>query len=303
METTSMSGTTGVSALSTKTILVTGATGDTGRPTVKLLLEKGHRVRALARKEDERSKKLGDLGAEVVVGDLLKLSDMRAALEGISGAYFVYPLADGLVEATVLFAQAAKEQGLEHIVNMSHKQSRPDARSQATLNHWLSEQVFDWSGLAVTHLRVTFFAEWLLYIAPLIRQGRYVLPFDAESRFAPISARDIARVIVGILESPKEHAGKAYPLHGPVEYSHRELAAIVGRVLGKDVRFEQVSVSTFLELLGLESNTAVRGHFESVRVDQQEGLLEGTDNIGTAIIGRPLMTIEEFISDHREMLA
>jgi NAD(P)H dehydrogenase (quinone) len=303
METTSMSGTTGVSALSTKTILVTGATGDTGRPTVKLLLEKGHRVRALARKEDERSKKLGDLGAEVVVGDLLKLSDMRAALEGISGAYFVYPLADGLVEATVLFAQAAKEQGLEHIVNMSHKQSRPDARSQATLNHWLSEQVFDWSGLAVTHLRVTFFAEWLLYIAPLIRQGRYVLPFDAESRFAPMPASDIARVVVGILESPKEHAGKAYPLHGPVEYSHRELAAIVGRVLGKDVRFEQVSVSTFLELLGLESNTAVRGHFESVRVDQQEGLLEGTDNIGTAIIGRPLMTIEEFISDHREMLA
>jgi NAD(P)H dehydrogenase (quinone) len=303
METTSMSGTTGVSAPLTKTFLVTGATGDTGRPTVKLLLEKGHRVRALARKEDERSKKLGDLGAEVVVGDLLKLSDMRAALEGISGAYFVYPLADGLVEATVLFAQAAKEQGLEHIVNMSHKQSRPYARSKATLNHWLSEQVFGWSGLAVTHLRVTFFAEWLLYIAPLIRQGRYVLPFDAESRFAPMPASDIARVVVGILESPKKHAGKAYPLHGPVEYSHRELAAIVGRVLGKDVRFEQVSVSTFLELLGLESNTAFRSHFESVRVDQQERLLEGTDNIGTAIIGRPLMTIEEFISDHREMLA
>jgi NAD(P)H dehydrogenase (quinone) len=303
METTSMSGTTGVSVPSTKTMLVTGATGDTGRPTVKLLLEKGHRVRALARKEDERSRALGSLGAEVVFGDLLKLGDMRAALEGISGAYFVYPLADGLVEATVLFAQAAKEQGLEHIVNMSHKQSRPDARSKATLNHWLSEQVFGWSGLAVTHLKVTFFAEWLLYIAPLIRQGRYVLPFDAESRFAPMPASDIARVVVGILESPKKHAGKAYPLHGPVEYSHRELAALVGRVLGKDVRFEQVSVSTFLELLGLGSNTAVRGHFESVRVDQQEGLLEGTDNIGTAIIGRPLMTIEEFISDHREMLA
>ena len=289
-----------VSGPSTKTILVTGATGDTGRPTVKLLLEKGHRVRALARREDERSGRLKELGAEVVFGDLLKLGDMRAALEGITGAYFVYPLADGLVEATVLFAQAAKENGLGHVVNMSHKQSRPHARSKATLNHWLSEQVFGWSGLSVTHLRVTFFAEWLLYIAPLIRQGRYVVPFDAESRFAPIPASDIAKVVVGILENPEAHSGKAYPLHGPVEYTHRELAAIVGRVLGKEIRFEQVDVSTFLELLGLETNSAFRSHFTSVRVDQQEGLLEGTDDFGTQIIGQPLMTIEEFISDHRE---
>jgi hypothetical protein len=50
----------------------------------------------------------------------------------------------------------------------------------------------------VTHLRVTFFAEWLLYITPLIRQGRYVVPFDAERRFAPMPASDIVRVVVGI---------------------------------------------------------------------------------------------------------
>jgi NAD(P)H dehydrogenase (quinone) len=295
-----MEATPTITGPSTKTILVTGATGDTGRPTVKLLLEKEHRVRALARKEDERSERLKDLGAEVVVGDLLKLDDMRAALEGISDAYFVYPLADGLVEATVLFAQAAKENGLGHVVNMSHKQSRPHARSKATLNHWLSEQVLGWSGLSVTHLRVTFFAEWLLYIAPLIRQGRYVVPFDAESRFAPMPASDIARVVVGILENPQAHSGKAYPLHGPVEHNHRELAAIVGRVLGKEIRFEQVDVSTFLDLLGLENNTAFRSHFASVRVDQQEGLLEGTDDFGTQIIGQPLMTIEEFISENRK---
>ena len=283
-----------------KLFLVTGATGDTGRPTVKLLLEKGHRVRAMARKQDERSERLKGMGAEVVYGDLLNLDDLRAATDGVARAYFVYPLADGLVESTVLFAQAAKEGGVEHIANMSHKQSRPHARSKATLNHWLSEQVFGWSGIGVTHLRVTFFAEWLLYIAPLIRQGRYVVPFDPGSRFAPMPASDIARVVVGILEEPAGHAGKAYQLHGPVEHTHEELAAIVGRVLGRDIRFEQVDVSTFLQLLGLENDSARRSHFTSVRVDQQEGLLEGTDEIGAAIIGRPLMTIEEFIEENRE---
>ena len=50
-----------------------------------------------------------------------------------------------------MFAQAAKEQDLELIVNMSHIQSRPYARSKATQNHWLSEQIFDWSGVPTTH--------------------------------------------------------------------------------------------------------------------------------------------------------
>ena len=54
---------------STQTILVTGATGDTGRPTVKLLLERGHKVKALVRKDDERAQTLGEQGADVIVGD------------------------------------------------------------------------------------------------------------------------------------------------------------------------------------------------------------------------------------------
>jgi uncharacterized protein YbjT (DUF2867 family) len=282
-----------------KTILVTAAAGDTGKPTVECLLEKGFRVRALVRKDDERAQRLRDLGAEVVFGDMLSLRDIRAAMAGVQRAYFCYPLAEGLVEAGVIFAQAAKEQELELIVNLSQKQSRPFARSKATQNHWLSEQIFNWSGVPSTHLRITFFAEWLLYIAPLIRYGRYVMPYDKDSRFAPIASSDIARIVAGVIEKPEVHAGKVYPLHGPVEYSHEELAVVVGHVLGKDLRYEQVTVSTFLEMLGLEGNTAFRKHFEAVTIDQQEGLLAGTDSTGTEIIGQPLKTIEQFIGENR----
>ncbi len=100
---------------------------------------KGYRVRALARKEDHRAQGLRDLGAEVVIGDMLNISDVRQAIKGAVGAYFVFPLADGLVEASVIFAQAAKEEKLDLIANMSQKQSRPFARSPATMKHWLSE--------------------------------------------------------------------------------------------------------------------------------------------------------------------
>ena len=72
--------------------LVTGATGLTGSHTVQLLLKRGHTVRVLAHNEDERSTRLQELGAEVVIGDLLNFNDVRLALRGIRGAYFVYPL-------------------------------------------------------------------------------------------------------------------------------------------------------------------------------------------------------------------
>ena len=287
---------------STKTILVTGATGDTGRPTVKLLLERGHKVKALVRKDDERARTLRDQGADVVVGDMLDISGMRKAADGVSSAYFVYPMLPGQVEAAAIFAQVARERRLEMVANMSHKQARPYARSPATAAHWLSEQIFNWSGVSVAHLRIGLFAEWLLYIAPLLKAGRYVTPFDPDSRVAPIPAADIARIVVSILENPGPHIGQAYQLNGPVEYSHAELAKLVGQVLGKPIVFEQVEVIEFLKLIGLENDSA-KNHIAAARIDQQEGLLRGTDDIGTRIIGRPLMTIEEFINENRSLLS
>ncbi|MFE0632728.1 NmrA family NAD(P)-binding protein [Streptomyces sp. NPDC058864] len=281
------------------TILITTANGETGRPMVDYLLREGFHVRAMVRTDDERAQRLRDKGADVVFGDLLDLRDVRKAMEGVRRAYFNYPIGEGLVEAAVMFAQAAREEELELIVNMSHFQSRPHARSKATQNHWLSEQIFDWSGVPATHLRVTFFMQWLLYISGLIRYGRYVMPFDKESRFAPIAGRDIALTAARVFAAPEEHGGRIHALTGPVEYSHEELAAEVSRVLGKDLPFEQVTVSTFLEMLGIGHDLAKLKHFEAVTLDQQEGRLAGVSDTARRIIGQPLTTVEEFIDEHR----
>ena len=282
-------------------VLVTTANGDTGRPMVEYLLKSGLQVRAMVRKDDARAERLRDSGAEVVFGDMLTFRDVRAALEGVQRAYFNFPVGEGLVEAAVMFAQAAKEQSLELIVNMSHIQSRPVARSKATQNHWLSEQIFDWSGVPTTNLRVAFFMEWLTYIAELIRHGRYVMPFDADSRFAPIAGRDIALTAATILARPEGHGGRTYTLTGPVEYSHQELAAEVSRVLAKDLPFEQTTVTTFLDLIGIPDDTAKLRHFEAVTIDQQEGRLAGVSDAAPTIIGRRLSTVEDFINEHRSL--
>ena len=71
---------------------VAGATGDTGGAATTALLAEGERVRTLVRREDARSDRLRAQGVEVLVGDLSDLDDVARALQGISSAYFVYPI-------------------------------------------------------------------------------------------------------------------------------------------------------------------------------------------------------------------
>ena len=100
-------------------VLVTGATGATGGYTIHALTKLDVPIRAMVRKDDDRAARLRTAGVEVVLGDLLDLDSVRAAMEGVSAAYFVYPLLPGLIDATAYFAQAAREAGLGGIVNMS----------------------------------------------------------------------------------------------------------------------------------------------------------------------------------------
>jgi len=118
----------------------------------------------------------------------------------------------GILEATAFFAQAAIEQGVSAIVNMSQITARRVAKSHAAQNHWIAERLFDRSGISVIHLRPTLFAEWLTYLSQAIREQNILpLPFG-DARYAPIAAEDQGRVIAAILNDTAEHGGKVYPL-------------------------------------------------------------------------------------------
>ena len=282
-------------------ILVTGATGATGRETVKLLLERGQEVRALVHVQDERSSALQVAGAEIFLGDLRDFATVRSALEGVRSAYFVFPIEPGILQGTAYFAQAAKESGVEAVVNMSQATARRIAKSHAAQDHWIAERVFDWSGVPVVHLRPTFFAEWVLYWAGFIKAGVLPLPFGT-GRHAPIAAEDQARVIANILIDPAGHIGQVYPLYGAREMTFPEMAAEVGRLLEKPVRYEQVDVPTLKALAkqnGKEFSNFFWQHLSEIAVDHQEGVFAGTNDLVQRIGGKPPMTLEQFVEKHR----
>src|SRR6266851_10430862 len=203
--------------------LITGATGKTGTTSVRLLLERGHRVRAFVHRPDERSEALAAAGAEIAAGDLLNFHDVSSAMRGVSGAYFAYPIAPGLLEATVVFAQAAAEAGIGAVVNMSQISARREATSNAARQHWLAERLLDRTAMRTAHLRPTFFAERLeWYWIRRGDEGLLRLPFG-NGCHAPITGEDQAYVIAAILEHPEPHDRQIYPLYGPIEMNHYEI--------------------------------------------------------------------------------
>jgi uncharacterized protein YbjT (DUF2867 family) len=230
-----------------KPVLVTSAAGGrqgkTGRHVSEMLLARGIPVRAFVHTIDERSNRLHALGAEIFEGDFLDIRSVKRAVQGTSSVYFAYPVQDGLLDATAAMAVAAREAGISRLVNLVMLQSSVDAPTPRMRQNYLSEQVFEWAGIGAVHIRATVFYENLgsQVRRSLPAQGAVRLPWGKEHTVLPLVAgEDVARVAVGLLTSPSLTAGTAYPLVGTV-IPLKEIIATFGRVLGSDVRYEEIS--------------------------------------------------------------
>lgn len=276
--------------------LVTGATGKTGGGTINLLLERGHRVRAMAHRDDERSRALAAAGAEVVVSDLHDLDGVTAALQGVTGAYLCHPILPGLIEATTYFAQAATETGVRSVVNMSQISARREAGSNAAREHWLCERLLDRTGLLTAHIRPTFFAEWLkMWWEKRGGEGYLRLPFG-EGRHAPVASADQAYVIAALLLDPEPHDRAVYTLHGPVELNHHDIARAMSTTLGIPVHYEPISVEEFATAMTERGMHAHRiQHLSNVAVDYQNGVFAGTNDNIEKIGHHTPMSVEQFV--------
>ena len=99
-------------------VIVTGATGKTGSIVASELLKAGYPVRAMVRREDERSARLKAQGAEIAVADMSDVERVADALKDVQRAYYCPPLDPYMIQGAVAFAVAAKEARLENIAGI-----------------------------------------------------------------------------------------------------------------------------------------------------------------------------------------
>src|SRR5215813_15664657 len=229
-------------------ILVTGATGKTGSVVVTELIKAGYPVRAMVRRQDDRSARLAAQGAEIAVADMSDVERVADALKDVQRAYYCPPLDPYMLQGAVAFAVAAKEGGLEHIVGLTQWLSSPSHPSLMTRQHWLVDRLFSMTpGVAHTIIRPGFFADaYLLTIGSAVHLG--IFPWmSGNSRNAPPSNEDIARVAVAALMDPARHAGRSYRPTGPELLSAEDMAKAIGRAVGRSVRFVETPTWLFMK--------------------------------------------------------
>jgi NAD(P)H dehydrogenase (quinone) len=301
-------------------ILVTGVPGNIGSvggSVVKLLRERDFPVRALVLHLDERSQafiKEFKTGVEVVVADLTNGEDVVRALRGCKRMYFGMSVSPPYLQATVIVAAAAKQiPDFEILVNISQMTVSQMSLTEMTESpqqqqHYLAEQVLNWSGVPVVHVRSTIFLEHPFFssmaASSIAKDGTIRLPFGS-ARTSPISASDVARVVSTILEDPTGHRGKVYELTGPRSEDMNEIAKEYATALNSPVKYLDTPYDKWLkeELLPLNLSQHVFDHFSTMAKLHAENRYDRLTSDVQKLTGKPSMSVREYVTAHPEVFS
>ncbi|MFG1929637.1 NAD(P)H-binding protein [Mycobacterium sp. NPDC048908] len=273
------------------TILVTGATGNVGRPLVNELAAAGVGVRAVTRQPDVRFPD----GVTVV----------RTAEEGLPGATAVFLNSRALGDRLEPLIHDARKAGVTRLValsaiNADDDFSRQPSRVRGDRNREVEQLAVD-SGLEWVSLRPTvfitnFFGMW----APQIQAGDVVSGPYATASTAPIVDRDISAVAATALLTD-DLVGRKIPMTGPNAYTNTEMVEIIGAVLGRRLRYQEVPpelVRQRFSGIGFSSEFAdAYLAFLEATVDKPALVTHEVEKI----LGRPAETFADAVSAHQHL--
>src|SRR5262249_47031820 len=163
--------------------------------------------------------------------------------------------------------------------------------------HWLSEQVLNWSGLPVVHIRPTSFLDNPLFTTLAARSiqenGTLALPFGT-GRTSPIDAEDVARAVAAVLPDPAPHIGPVYELPGPQTLDMVQIAEQYSRALGRPVTYVDVPLDQWrqdvLAKAGLPPHT--EQHISTMARLHRENRYDRASDDVERLTGRPARTVE-----------
>lgn len=219
-------------------IVVTGATGNVGRPLVRALAEAGEQVTAVSR---------GLIPADLprqathVRADLTAPPTLRPAFDGAETLFLHDGGTGGQGLDTRAILAAASDAGVRRVVLLSSQGvvTRPQSPSHGGAMRAMEDAVRE-SGLAWTILRSGGLASNAYAWAESVRAERIVSAPFGDVGIPVIDPADIAEVAAVALRKD-EHAGHAYELNGPAAVTPRQQAEAIGAAIGEPVRFVELT--------------------------------------------------------------
>ncbi|MBB3461193.1 NmrA/HSCARG family protein [Rhizobium sp. BK377] len=232
-----------------RTILVSGATGQQGGAVARALAARGHRVKGLTRRPDSGSaKRLAADGVEVVVGDLDDKSSVVRAARGVDTMYLMGNSYEAGVEAEtrqgIAAADAAREAGIGHLIYGSVA----DADRKTGIPHFDSKYLVEQhvAGLGIPYTISAPVAFMENTVAPWaiggLKQGVYAAALPPARKLQQIAIDDIGHFVAALAERREQVFGKRFDIAGD-ELSGEEQARILTEAIGRPIRFQELPIA------------------------------------------------------------
>jgi uncharacterized protein YbjT (DUF2867 family) len=254
-----------------KIIAVIGATGAQGGGLVRAIMSDPNgpfKARAITRNvSSDKAKELASLGAEVVAADVDDVESLRQAFSGAYGAFCVtffwehFSPEKELAHARNM-AQAAKDEGVEHIVWSTLEDTRkhiplendsmPTLMGKYKVPHFDSkgeaDHVFREVGVPTTFLLTSFYWDNFIHFGMGPKKGpdgklAITLPMG-DKKLPGIAAEDIGRSAYGIFQKGQEYIGKTVGVAGE-HLTGAQMAAALTKALGQEVRYNELPPEVF----------------------------------------------------------
>lgn len=310
-----------------KIIVVFGATGAQGGGVVRAILndpDSEFAVRAVTRDPNsDKAKKLAQLGAEVVAGEIDDPQSLKRVLEGAYGAYFVTFFWDHfspekeMAEAKNM-AQAAKEAGLQHVIWSTLEDTRryvplednrmPTLHGKYKVPHFdakgESDQYFLDAGVPVTFLNTTFYWENMLYFGMGPQKGpdgKLSITFPmGNKKLSGIAAEDIGKCAYGIFKRGKELIGKRIGIAGD-QITCEDMARVLSQTLGKEISYHEITPEQYRSL-GFPGADDLGNMFQFYR-DFEEDFTRNHDVKFARELNPELKSFEKWAEENAQQLA
>jgi len=284
-------------------IVITCANSNNSKEAAKILKSQGAHLRLVVR-DPTKNKELEQYG-QVVKGDLADEASMKMAFKGAHAVYLVTPMVENIDALVASALKVAKDEGVKFILYLSAMGAKKGAQKYWIANsHGVREEMVKSSGLDYAILEPTFFQSntWV-YNAPMIKSTGKYKGSAGNGKYTAISVHDIAECAALLLTHPEEHHDQTYQLTGSEAFTEKEVAALISKVIGKQVEYVDLSPEDFLKeatswglpgwhaesLVALE-NGKRQGAFANVLPDCE------------SLLGRKQTTYQQSLEQHKGAL-
>jgi uncharacterized protein YbjT (DUF2867 family) len=277
-------------------ILITGASGNIGTALQQELAASGLDYVLGTRRHGEIN-----ASAPTRTVDFGERAQLERALEDIETVFLLLPLVqrEQMREWTRNVVEAARGAGVKRIVRSSGIGADADSpHGLMALQGELDDLVRE-SGLEWTIIRpATFMQNFATMMNEMVRGGALYLP-QADARTAFVDTRDIAAVIVAVLQSPADHAGQTLDVTGPEALDNAAVMSTIGKELERELEYVPVDEDTAHQAMGQQGMPDwLVAHLMSLHAATRDGVAAPVSRTVERVTGRAPRSFADFARDH-----